>query len=241
MARRHHRTVVRRVHPVHTPLWRIAAVLLPLLAIFAAYYGGYYRATTAAEPYDDTADRLHTRIVALETRLEVETGAVDALRSELADNRAVLDELERELAFYRNVIAPEEPTDGVRLRAPRLYPGLVPGQWRYELVVQQGGTTSRSGRTVYKGDLFVTLWGLQAGQPTSHTLAELDDNLETQGLTLRFRYFQRSEGELTLPPGFEPETIELRAVLQTPGQQSREKRYAWVDVTAAPDSGATRP
>lgn len=228
MSRRHHRTVIRREHPHHVRIRRALALILPLVAIAAAFFYGQYRAQNAAVPLDTAADELRGRVLDLETQLEVDAQALAELRDELADSRGTIDELERELAFYREVMAPEEVARGVVLRQPRLRPGASPGQWHYQLVAQQGGRS----RTVHKGELFFTVHGQVAGQPQSFTLNEVDTSLELPGLDLSFRYFQRYEGQLQLPPGFEPQEVQLVAVITRPADETLESRYAWREITA---------
>lgn len=231
MTRRHHRTVIRREHPIRTPLKRTLFLLFILALVIGAFLYGRLGTDAVVLPYDGRADQLRTRILALETQLEVDAQALNELRAELADSRGSIDELERELAFYREVMAPEELTRGVLLRTPRLRRGAIPGEWRYQLVAQQGGRN----RVVHKGELLVTLRGLLNDQPASFALHELDDQLMLPELILSFRYFQRFEGTLRLPPGFNPEVLELQAMMTKPSSDSFENRYAWAELTA--DSG----
>lgn len=230
MSIHHRKAIVRREYLPHTILWRGLLALCILGSLILAFYLGRGSQDSALLPYDDGADRLHAQLVELETRLLVDGQTISELREELTLSRGGIDELERELAFYRSVLAPEEQSAGVILRTPVLRSLGVPGLWRYQLVAQQGGQTRSSGKTVYKGELQVTFVGVERGIPQRYTLSELDGQLAADTLNLSFRYFQRREGELALPPGFEPERVELQFAMAKPTSQLIDASFAWEEI-----------
>ncbi len=233
MARHHHKTVVRREHPLRATLWRAGAAVLVMAAIGIAYWFGYRAQDETFVPLNATSDAMRSQLIDLETRLDVETKAVAQLRQELADSRGSIDELERELAFYREVMAPEEVDQGVVVRPPVLTRSAVPGHWRYQLVTQSG----EGGRTIHKGDLRAVIGGRLGDLPHEVTLSEIDAAQLTDALTISFRYFQRFEGELVLPPGFQPTYIDIELSLTKPQTQNLETRYAWEDVAVDDSNG----
>ena len=74
------------------------------------------------------------------------------------------------------------------------------------------------------------LVGQALGQPVVLDLPDLDDNLAGEPLPLNFRYFQRFEGELYLPPEFVPERVEVDIVLQKPRSDGVVQAHDWSDV-----------
>lgn len=230
MSIHHRKAIVRREYLPHTLLWRGLLALCIVGSLILAFYLGRGSQDSALLPYDDGADRLHAQLVELETRLLVDGQTISELREELTLSRGGIDELERELAFYRSVLAPEEQSAGVILRTPVLRSLGVSGLWRYQLVAQQGGQTRSSGKTVYKGELQVTFVGVERGIPQRYTLSELDGQLAAETLNLSFRYFQRREGELALPPGFEPERVELQFAMAKPTSQLIDASFAWEEI-----------
>lgn len=238
MAREIHRTVIRRENPAAVRRRRFASVVALGCALAAAYYAGGQQALRNRLPYDDSTDELRTRAIALETQLAIDNQTLEQLRSELAVSLSGIDELERELAFYRGVIAPEEQSSGIVVRQPVLRPAELPGVYSYQVVAQQGAQTASSGKRLYKGELLVTVRGQQDGLPAAYTLAELDSALVIGGIELSFRYFQRTLGELTLPPGFAPEHVTLQVVTSKPETQTAEYNYTWSAIlaTTAPDN-----
>lgn len=236
MARDNHRTIIRRENPAPLRRRRFAVAVALIAALAGAYYVGGQQALRNRLPYDDSADELRTRAIALETQLAIDAQTLEQLRSELSASRGSIDELERELAFYRGVIAPEEQTSGVQVREPLLRPTNVPGVYTYQFVVQQGAQTSSSGKRFYKAVLQVTVRGQRKGLPVSYSLAELVDSLVTGGIELNFRYFQRESGKLRLPNGFEPERITLQLNITQPRKKTVTYDYVWSEIVAFPST-----
>lgn len=223
MPRHQHRTVIKREHPIYSPLRRLLLGLLVLTALASAFGIGRYYSLRQPVPIRTVEDELRQQVVSLETQLALESDTVANLYAELAQLRAQFDELERELVFYRDVMAPEQGSESIVLMPPVFVPGEVSGQWRYILVAQQG----KPSKSRYQGDLLVTFWGTAAGLPGSYTLGELDADRAEGPLLLDFRYFQRIEGTLTLPPGFLPARVELQASISKPKAATVTREFLW--------------
>ena len=224
MPRHQHRTVVKREHPIYSPLRRVLLGALALVALVSAFGAGRYYTIHQPVPIRTVEDELRRQVVALETQLALESDTVINLHRELTQLRAQFDELERELVFYRDVMAPEQASEPIVLAPPRFVPAALPGQWRYTLVVQQG----KPNKSRYQGDLLVTFWGTTSGVPASYTLGELDGDRAPGPLVLDFRYFQRIEGSVTLPPEFLPERVELQASISRPKAATVNREHRWM-------------
>jgi len=240
MPRHHHRTVIRREHPGSARRRLQWLSLLAVTALAVSFWAGRHTADVATVPLDAEADRQAAEIVQLQARHDIDRQTLAALRVELADNRTALAELERELAFYREVMAPEEISRGLVIRKPTFAALSSPGHWRYQLIAQQGGRSNSARR----GSLAVTLWGEADGVAQQYRLRDLDVELAGVEPVLNFRYFQRLEGEFTLPADFVPKHIVLTAELSKPVSEQINQRYDWAEVAgtleAVPQS-ATRP
>ena len=227
MPRHHHRTVIRREHPGSARRRLQWLSLLAIATLATSFSAGRYTAEVTTAPLDAEADRQTTEIVQLQARHDIDRQTLAALRVELADNRTALAELERELAFYREVMAPEEVSRGLVIRKPTFTALASPGHWRYQLIAQQGGR----GNSARRGSLAVTLWGEAAGVAQQYRLRDLDVELAGAEPVLNFRYFQRLEGEFTLPVDFIPKHLVLTAELSKPVSEQLNQRYDWQEVT----------
>ena len=84
-----------------------------------------------------------------------------------------------------------------------------------------------------KGYLEFTIVGRQIdedSQPKKQTvpLRDISKDVSVVRIPLRFKYFQRLEGELELPAKFEPELIEIKAVSTSKGSAVVEKKFSWL-------------
>jgi hypothetical protein len=217
------KTRIRQVDPIRE---RRRLLLLSAMWIALPVVGfllGRHWSPELAVPLTDAAEPLRAQVTQLETRLQIDRETIAALRSDLADANARLDELQRELAFYRGVMAPEALNAELLLREPTLVRLSEPGRWRYQLVVQQGGRND----IVRKGTLTVSVVGVQGDVPAVHPLSALTEDLDDNALSLGFRYFQKFDGVLVLPDGFQPEAIELEATLKQPTEATVKRRFDW--------------
>lgn len=226
MARHHPRTIIRRDHPRRTRLVRGLMFAVLAVVLLGVYSLGHRTGSVSRMLLDDGSDAFRARISELETRVEIDKQALNSLMESLANSRGVITELEGELAFYREVMAPEQRTEGVRLRLPRFSQAADPLRWRYELVVQQGKPTENR----FIGELKLRFVGSVHGQPEIFELADLDERLAGEPLPINFRYFQRFEGEVLLPPGFTPERLEIDVVLRKPKTNRVSVAHDWSEV-----------
>jgi uncharacterized coiled-coil protein SlyX len=226
VARHHPRTIIRRDHPRRALVVRglFIAVLAGLLS--SAFFWGHRTGSITHVPISDGSDELRARVGELETRAELDKQALTTLMESLANSQGVITELEGELAFYREVMAPEELAEGVRLRMPRFIATADPLRWRYELVVQQG----KPAENRFIGELRLRLQGTVLEQLEVLNLTDLDERLAREPLPINFRYFQRFEGEILLPPGFTPERVEVDVVLRKPKSKRVSVAHDWSEV-----------
>lgn len=226
MARHHPRTIIRHDHPRKVLFVRALVVAVLALLAVLVYSMGHRSGSISRVPLNDSSDDFRARISELETRVELDKQALNNLMESLAQSRGVSAELEGELAFYREVMAPEELAEGVRLRLPKFSPTADPLRWRYELVVHQGQPAENR----FIGELQLRLVGSVREEPEVLNLPDLDDRLAGQPLPINFRYFQRFNGEVLLPPGFIPERVEVDVSLRKPKANRVSTVHDWSDV-----------
>jgi len=222
MPREQYRTVVKRENPRRQRLRVFAGVSIVIAVTGVAYFWGENRASQRPIPWNGESEVLREELALLATRAQLDSQAIADLTTSLAEARGVIEERERELAFYQEVLAPEEITRGPRLRQPVFRATERPGVWRYQLVVQRGKISSG-----YRGDLKVNFTGVMAGAVTALPLTELDLTSSGSPPVLNFRYFQRIEGELEFPLGFTPNQVEVVLELSKPTSEDIRTSYIW--------------
>lgn len=215
----------------------LALVLLAAGVAGAGFYLGQYSAFSVMdvdpESYRSmqlelpaTRQELHALRGDLQvqlTRNEVDRRALDMLRHDMATYKEHTADLEEELLFYKNLIAPTDTASGLSLRAPELVAHAQKGKFSYRIVVQQEARKHE----LLKGKLYAEVFGSLDEEAVSYPLTELSDDLDEEALLLKFRYFQSVEGALSLPEGFEPEGLNVVASVSKPRKTEIRAQFPW--------------
>lgn len=137
--------------------------------------------------------------------LVVAQEANDNMKNMFNDQLEKQKQLQRELNFYRSVMAPENNAEGVAIYSAELLPGLETGQQRLELTLMQ----LEKRKQPIKGRVEVSLIGTLDGKASTVTLKSLTE----QTLGFSFRYFQTLSSEFSLPEGFNLARLDVRVVV----------------------------
>jgi len=164
----------------------------------------------AVRQRDAEAQRLRAELDAAVGELAVERGARTELEAQLKAAQAEAGRAQDRLAFYEQLLPPG-PEGTVDIRGAQLEragPGL-----HYKVLLMRSGR----GGTALTGMLAFRATGVLDGQLASLDLSPLKADVpadaaagpvpEPNPLALQFDQYQRSEGLLELPAGFEPQTV----------------------------------
>lgn len=237
-----HRVVVRRRGRAAWLRW--IAALLGLCLLSAGAYAAYRYwdpnavASALADPESELDQlRLERRRLARELRdarseiaelrgrstfearsCEIDAQTCEAVRSSVAGLETTVADLREELAFYRNVAAPEhEVRAGVRIMRVEMRPTADPRTWTYEMVLVQ---PTRRDRLV-KGTYEMQVGGMQGAKMKTLGGAELQAAPEAER-GFSFRSFQELNGQLHLPAGFSPSRLAVTLRVQDGRKQDAE-------------------
>jgi len=231
MSSAHYRTVIKQQHRWH----REIALLLGLLVLLAAFALGYFLGTQAVytnlglgpgEAYassEPALQKIQQEFEDQQVQGELDRVALGMVRQEIAAQKEQIANLEEGLRFYKGLMAPEEIAQGLSLRKLELLATDTSGRYIFRLVVQQEALK----HPVLKGTLQVEVFGLLGAEAKSYPLADLSDALDTNTITLRFRYFQSIEGELVLPEGFTPQGFRVVARASSPRKVELREQFPW--------------
>lgn len=233
-----YRTVIRRYHVRHREILVLAVSLVAVLVLAAGFMLGREAAFSGVgvDPQryrQQGAELQHARqqIIELErdlgvfdARHEVDRAALELVRRELAVQKDHAAGLEEGIRFYRGLMAPGEIAQGLSLRPIELVGLEEPNRFGFRIVAQQ---EARKHRPV-QGELYAEIQGELNGERRSFPLGDLSTDLEGTILPLRFRYFQSIEGHLTLPEGFEPQSVSVVASMSSPHKAEAKEQYPWV-------------
>ncbi|QYJ78016.1 DUF6776 family protein [Shewanella acanthi] len=137
--------------------------------------------------------------------LTVEREANAQMQGMFAEQMKKQKELERDLAFYRSIMSPDDNAEGVAIHGMEMTQGALKNELLFKLILTQ----LQKRKQAVQGRTEITLIGVQDGKP-----AELSVNKLTGGkLEFDFRYFQVIETKVTLPDGFNLSQVKVKVVV----------------------------
>ncbi|AQQ68912.1 hypothetical protein Mag101_15705 [Microbulbifer agarilyticus] len=222
---------------LHGVFSALGVSLLVLSTSAGAFFAGQYQISKSLDEKSraharalDEVDRLRAQIETLRIRattaeqsVTIGEQASESVRSELVSKDNQIAELRQEIAFYRGIMAPAEGSEGVSIGRFSISEA-GDGRYQYKLLVQQ----SAARHQVVTGAVRFTIVGQADGEARRYALADLSQQVESESIPLRFKYFQNIEGELQLPEGFVPEGVELSLKSSKRKGFNIDQRYGWL-------------
>lgn len=212
------RLVIKNHHPAKRPL--LAAGLLILLSAAAwgvyelgLYQGGIKRVEVARER-DALQQRIDELTLASQQQREqmtmarrgneIDQAAYKEVRDNLKSLQEEILELREEVEFYRGIVSPVERQVGLNIQNFKLFPAGEDRLYHFELVLTQ---VLKNDRTA-TGTVNFVVRGVQAGEPKELRFKDISPNNSIKN-NFRFRYFQKTEGDIRLPVDFVPRTVTI--------------------------------
>lgn len=223
----HQRLKVVAYNPGTDFIRRAFLILLLLGALVSTYLAGSWHVSTQLNVVLDQkeviekdledktvkVDSLTQRVAVLEEGSKLDKQASDAVRQSVKEYRDRIAELEKEVTFYKNIMAPGSKNTGLHIQKLELTPTSDAQRFKFKIVLTQ----LEKNQSYLNGQAAVSIIGQLNGQKTIYSLRELSEDYKDLGIKFRFRYFQNIVGELKLPEGFKPE--EVQVILQTQGRK----------------------
>ena len=242
-------------HPWRRGLLIVAVIAMSTAGAVAGFLLG--RAATELDGiYVDSLERLDAAnradIVRLEARLveadlsgEIDRDAARALRNSIRELRDEVAVLSEEVTFYKSLMAPSTLARGLQIADFELLAMERRDQFTFHLLLTQ----VESRRDWVQGDATLEVHGRMTGSDPETDAAERVLSFteiasdETYPLKFRFRYFQDLTGVLTLPSGFDPERIVVRAGRSGASKEQLSRSFDWTVAggTKALKVGILRP
>jgi hypothetical protein len=229
----------------HRPGYRVRRTLILLIFTIAAAAIGYgvglaqggFRFSSVeatSEQLEQEVNRLRSQyrearqsLVNLERGRAIDEQALREARRTMVNLETRISELEADLTFYRNIMAPSEVNEGLQVDSFRLIPSREPGVFGFKMVLTQVGDNG----SYIAGMVAVNVIGERDGEKEVIALRDLSDDIEELGVRFRFRYFQDVEGDLRLPEGFEPYEIQVVAQAEGGSTSQAERTFQWQELT----------
>ncbi|HFE39298.1 MAG TPA: hypothetical protein ENK06_12940 [Gammaproteobacteria bacterium] len=206
-------------------------LLILVFVGLGAYYLGQFRAgynlfeTMEAEAewhasmksLEQSRQDLKDKLAIAARSRQVEDEAHQRVKSDLKALQREIVELQEEVDFYRGIVAPRESSEGIRIDQFDLKASNFGRLYHFSLVLTQVKKNQRYIRGV--AELFVE--GEQNGQPKKLELKRISAD-KLKDLKFKFRYFQKLEGDIVLPEGFNPRQVVVKV---SPRKKKQIRRF----------------
>jgi hypothetical protein len=149
------------------------------------------------------AAELRASVNASESKLQIERAAQTQLGRQVKTLEDENVRLKEDLAFFENLIPGEHRDNTLLINRFRIEPGALPGEFRYRLLLLQGGRRDKP----FQGNLQLLVTLQQDGKNAIITLPE--EGAAT-AYKISFKYFQRVEGTFRVAPRGQVKSVQVR-------------------------------
>ncbi len=160
-------------------------------------------------------DAARARLAERDRQHQIEAAAQGELARSVAQLQEQNAALKEDLGFLRRLMSSGATPEGVGISDLRIERGAGANEYRYHMLLMQGGQRKQD----FKGRLQLVAHVMQAGAQNAVTpggAADASTNLD-------FRFYQKVEGRFTIPEGTTLRSVDVR-VLALPGGQVKLSR-----------------
>ena len=182
------------------------------------------RAESALADARVLTESLREKVARLERRRQVDTETYHEMDLEMRRIQDRILALREEVMFYRRIMSADRG-QGLSIQTLTIKPEGAGERYHFELVL----TRTIDNNEVAEGTVALIISGERGGRPAelSHeSVAEFGEG----PLEFSFKYFQRIEGLLSLPPGFVPRHVFVRVDVKGRKPSRVEQSFEWPEV-----------
>jgi hypothetical protein len=158
-------------------------------------------------------NELRAIVNASESKLQIERSAQTQLGRQVKTLEDENARLKEDLAFFENLIPSENRDNSLLVNRFRADPGALPGEYRYRLLLLQGGRRDKP----FQGSLQLLVTLQQDGKDAIIALPEAG---AAEAYKISFKYFQRVEGTFRVAPNARVKKVQVR-VFENGSSQER--------------------
>ena len=149
------------------------------------------------------ATMLRASVNASDSKLQIEHATQVQLGKQVKTLEDENARLKEDLAFFENLIPSEQRDSGLLINRFRVDAGALPGEFRYRLLLLQGGRRDKP----FQGSLQLLVSLQQAGKDA---IIMLPEEGAAQAYKINFKYFQRVEGTFRVAPEAHVKMVRVR-------------------------------
>ncbi len=177
----------------------------------------------------ETSTSLRQQVAVIETSRSIDEEAYTQVEERLVELQQKLADQQKDLTFYRGIMAPESQAEGLQIKEMNLLQLAEERIFRLHLVLMQAVNHSR----IVSGRVRLSIDGVQDGKSVTLDLSQLGrPGAQVEPIVFSFRYFQEFERELALPEGFVAERVNLEPVPSRRPSLAVRKSFDWKPLTS---------
>lgn len=179
-----------------------------------------------------SSDQLNQRVAVAERARQVSDNAMAALKQTLFDMDQQLASQREEVSFYRRLLDAGGSVQGLAVHEFQLAPTSSPRVFSYRLVLTQNLKKTRR----VDGTVRLSVNGITDHRAVQLKAADLGQVPAEQAF--EFKYYQLLAGTLSLPEGFAPAEVVVRAEVDN-SSRSAQQAFPWqAAMSEVPESPA---
>jgi hypothetical protein len=234
-----------QVRPPPSPVRRwllIIVMLLWVASVALAWWGAARWATPHLDAVNRENAELHTqlkeldalrqRVATLRSSDAISRAANQELQNSLSERDEEVSALRADVAFYERLVGTSGQRRGLSVHSVKMDQNTN-GSWHFAATLTQNLNRGK----ISQGDLTLQVEGAKTGKLQTLQWDDLLQKSSSPGQPFQFRYFQKVEGSVMLPPGFTPHRV--RVFLRSEGT-TIQQAFPWSDALtgepAAPGS-----
>jgi len=169
-------------------------------------------------------DELEQRAATLARSDQITRDANRDLQGTLAERDEEIAGLRADVAFYERFVGATAQRRGLAVHELKIEP-QTDQAWHFTVTLTQNLNRG----AVNAGRLLVSVEGTRHGKLQRLGWSDLRQQASEPGLPYSFKYFQQVEGDLVLPPDFQPVRVSVRLTPQS--GSAVEQSFTWAAAT----------
>jgi len=171
---------------------------------------------------------LQQRVETLKRSDDISRAANQELQSSLAERDEEVSALRADVAFYERLVGTSGQRRGLTVHSVKMQQDAN-GSWHYTTTLTQNLNRGK----VSQGDMSLQIEGARAGKLQTLLWNDLLQKPDATPQSFQFRYFEKLDGSVMLPPGFTPHRV--RVYLRSENT-TIQQAFPWADALSG-DAG----
>lgn len=169
--------------------------------------------TVAKQQLTEESAKLRTLVIEFERQAQIDKSSQTELTKTLTQLQDENASLKEELAFLRSIMSTATSPEGLSVYNFKLEPDAGADEYRYRMMLMQGGQRESD----FRGRVQLVLNVVTKGVQAVVVIPEVEKD-KSAGLDVNFKYYQRVEGRFKLGEGTKIKSVQVR-VLESPSGQ----------------------